>query len=62
LEKNKGVLTVKHGEHVFMKRYVGIKALGYLRQKQLVSKQQLMELSAKDFEVEIEKYKEAIKK
>ena len=60
LEENSSSITVKHGEHVLMKRYKGNKALGYLRQKQLIAKQQFTDLKADEFHKEIKSYETAI--
>jgi len=59
-EQESGIIKVKQNEHVLMTRYIGIKALGYLRQKQLVAKQQLMKLNAQCFQTEINSYITAI--
>lgn len=56
LEESNGIITVKHGEHVLMKRYKGNKALGYLRQKQLIAKQQFTDLKAEKFHKDIKPY------
>ncbi|MDE0042503.1 MAG: hypothetical protein OXT74_10745, partial [Candidatus Poribacteria bacterium] len=60
LEENSGVITVKHGNQVLMTRYTGNKALGYLRQKQLLAKQQFTELKAKKFRDDITSYETEI--
>jgi hypothetical protein len=60
LEASDGVITVKHGDHVLMTRYTGVKALGYLRQKQLDAKQGLMNLKADEFKKDISPYITAI--
>jgi hypothetical protein len=60
LTESDGVITVKHDAHVLMKRYIGDKALGYLRQKQLVAKQKIMSLTAQSFLTEINPYIAAI--
>lgn len=60
LKENNGIITVKHGNHVLMKRHTGNKALGYLRQKQLLAKQQFTNLKADKFRQDIESYETAI--
>ena len=60
LEENNGIITVKHGEHVLMKRHKGNKALGYLRQKQLLATQQFTDLKADEFRKDIKSYETAI--
>ena len=60
LEESKGIITVKHGDHVLMTRHMGNKALGYLRQKQLITKQQFTDLKAKEFHKDIKSYVTAI--
>ena len=60
LEENNGIITVKHGEHVLMTRHTGNKALGYLRQKQLLAKQQLTDLKVDEFRKDIESYENEI--
>ena len=56
LEESNGIITIKHGEHVLMARYIGNKALGYLRQKQLLAKQQFTDLKTEEFHKDIESY------
>lgn len=60
LDKNGGIITVKHNGDVLMKRYTGVKALGYLRQKQLIARQKLMSLTAGCFHEDIKPYMDAI--
>ena len=60
LKENNDIITVKHGEHVLMTRYSGNKALGYLRQKQLIAKQQFTDLKAEKFHKDIKPYVIAI--
>ncbi|WP_334109414.1 type I-D CRISPR-associated protein Cas7/Csc2 [Thermodesulfitimonas autotrophica] len=60
LEESDGIITVKQGEHVLMRRYTGMKGLGYLRQKQLAAKQHFMSLQADEFRKEINIYIAAI--
>lgn len=58
--ESEGVITVKCGNDVLMTRYVGAKALGYLRQKQLAAKQKLSSLKVNDFQTDIQSYLAAI--
>lgn len=60
LEGNNGIITVKHGKHILMTRRTGNKALGYLRQKQLLAKQQFTDLKAEKFLKDIRAYTTAI--
>ncbi len=60
LEEDSSVITVKHGEQVLMTRHTGNKALGYLRRKQLLAKQQFTDLKVKKFREEIVPYVTAI--
>ncbi|MGE0826761.1 MAG: type I-D CRISPR-associated protein Cas7/Csc2 [Candidatus Binatia bacterium] len=60
LTESNGVITVKQNGHVLMTRYIGEKALGYLRQKQLTAKQTLTTLKATAFHPEINSYIAAI--
>lgn len=59
-ESEPGIIIVKDGEHILMTRYIGAKALGYLRQKQFVAKQTLMDLKANKFQQDINPYITAI--
>lgn len=56
LEASDGVITVKHGDHLLMTRYTGAKALGFLRQRQLAAKQELVNLKANNFHRDINSY------
>ena len=60
LEENNGIITVKHGEHVLMTRHTGNRALGYLRQKQLLARQQFTDLKTGEFCKDIDSYVTAI--
>jgi len=60
LDESGGIITLKHNGDVLMKRYTGVKALGYLRQKQLIARQKLMALTADDFHKDIKPYMDAI--
>jgi len=60
LEESAGMITVKQNGQVVMTRYVGERALGYLREKQLTAKQQFMTLQADKFREEIDQYIAAI--
>ena len=60
LEESNGTIIVKHGGHVLMTRYISHKALGYLRQKQLLAKQQFTDLKAEEFLKNIGSYMDAI--
>jgi hypothetical protein len=60
LTESNGVIAVKQNGHVLMTRYIGEKALGYLRQKQLTAKQTLTTLNAAAFHPEINSYIAAI--
>ncbi len=62
LQKQGGVIKVKCGNDVIMTRYVGARALGYLRQRQLEAKSTLMDLKADSFQTEIQTYLGAITK
>ena len=55
-----GVITVKHGEQLLMTRHTGNKALGYLRQKQLLAKQRFTDLKVEKFRQEVVPYVAAI--
>lgn len=54
------IITVKHGTNVLMTRYIGAKALGYLRQKQLTAQQTMSRLTAQTFRNDIQGYRTAI--
>ena len=54
------MITVEQNGQVVMTRYVGKRALGYLREKQLAAKQQFGSLDASKFMTEIQKYIAAI--
>lgn len=60
IEDTEGVIIVKCGSDVLMTRYIGAKALGYLRQKQLAAKQKLGNLRADDFRGDIQSYLDEI--
>ena len=60
LEQNNGIITVKHGERVLMTRYTGNKALGYLRQKQLLAHEQFAALKVEEFHKDIKSYQTEI--
>lgn len=60
LEAEDGVITVSHDTQTLMTRYTGPKALGYLRQKQLIAKQQFATVNAAAFHPEISSYIAAI--
>jgi hypothetical protein len=60
LKESTGMITVEQNGQVVMTRYVGKRALGYLREKQLAAKQQFGSLDASKFMTEIQKYIAAI--
>jgi hypothetical protein len=61
-ESEPGIIAVKQGDQALMVRYVGSKAVGYLRQKQLAARQLIADLNASDFRTEISSYVAAITK
>jgi len=60
LEESAGIITVRQNGQVVMTRYVGERALGYLREKQLAAKQKFMSLGASQFITAIQEYINAI--
>ena len=60
LKESTGMITVEQNGQVVMTRYVGKRALGYLREKQLAAKQQFGSLDASEFMTEIQNYIAAI--
>lgn len=61
-EAEQGIISVKQADQVLMTRYIGSKALGYLRQQQLAARQRISDQRADTFHAEINDYLSAIKK